>query len=298
MVFSRIVGRTGAEHFPTLEGRCGPGRNRLRVPRKSPASGIAMRAANPARVRTVPSGRAGQPRRRSYRRPIISLAGGQRLGYYIDVSKSWSRKPVEMVGRRFGALTVLRRAESKSLHVRWRCACDCGGEKDVLGFYLRNGQTQSCGCGVVGPKANFHNRSKHPLYMTQQGMISRCERPWNVGYKDYGGRGIKVCDDWHDIEKFIAWGEANGWKPGLTIERKDVNGDYCPENCCWIPRSRQTSNTRRTVWFEVDGKRMTMAEAARAKGLLRATVQLRLKSGWSKEQALQPVQRKDNCQLP
>lgn len=120
----------------------------------------------------------------------------------------------------------------------------------------------------------------------------RCTNPKNKGYRNYGGRGIKVCDEWlHDFQSFYDWANANGWEEGLTIERIDVNGDYCPENCTWIPKDMQARNRRTTIWLEYDGKCMTASEWADELGIQRQTLLHRYYAGWSTEDMLtKPVE--------
>lgn len=93
-------------------------------------------------------------------------------------------------------------------------------------------------------------------------MINRCGNPHNKHYNDYGGRGIKVCEEWKDIRIFSKWADETGFEPNknLSIERKDVNGDYCPENCCWIDRKFQTRNRRNTVMLKIDGVNKPLSE--------------------------------------
>ena len=85
--------------------------------------------------------------------------------------------------------------------------------------------------------------------------MNRCNNPKSRAYKDYGGRGIQVCDEWKYVENFIKWAENNGYIEGYTIERIDVNGNYCPDNCCWIPANQQTWNTRKTVYIQIENEK-------------------------------------------
>lgn len=118
-------------------------------------------------------------------------------------------------------------------------------------------------------------------------MKRRVLNPNNKGYKDYGGRGIKICDEWFVYENFNSWAINNGYKEGLSIERKDVNGDYCPENCRWIARKEQASNKRNTKWLEFNNKRKTAKEWAKELGINYYTLMRRLNSyHWTVEKAL------------
>lgn len=128
----------------------------------------------------------------------------------------------------------------------WLCRCDCGKEKYVFGPNVKSGLSASCGC-LIGKSAK-ERLTKHGLADTKPHMIwctmrQRCENPNNKGYRNYGGRGIKICARWHDFVNF--WEDMGPtWKAGLTLERRDNNGDYEPDNCIWIPKSEQSKNRR------------------------------------------------------
>lgn len=126
-----------------------------------------------------------------------------------------------------------------------------------------------------------HHESRTKLHNTWTGMNNRCRHD-----KQYAGRGIKVCEEWSSYEKFARWARENGFRNDLTIERIDVNGDYCPENCKWIPIEKQARNRTTTKWVEFQGRRMSLAEAAEIVGLPYKQVHFRLKHGWSLERAL------------
>ncbi len=156
------------------------------------------------------------------------------------------------VGQRFGRLVVEADwGVRKSYYTRiCRCRCDCGAVKDIHLSALVRGLTKSCGCKH---RENDENRVKHgyarrtgvhPVYQILKGMLSRCENPKNRNFRNYGGRGISVCQEWHNPVEFVRWATANGYKPGLSIERRDVNGNYEPSNCCWIPLADQQLNKR------------------------------------------------------
>lgn len=117
-------------------------------------------------------------------------------------------------------------------------------------------------------------------------MMDRCYRKKARNYPTYGGRGILVCDEWHDIEAFEQWVKSSGFSAGLTIERKDVNGNYCPENCTWATLKEQANNRRNTVFLELNGERHTMTEWAEILGIKRGTISSRVYRGWKAEKAL------------
>lgn len=128
----------------------------------------------------------------------------------------------------------------------------------------------------------------HPIYNSWKGMRRRCGSPYATGYENYGGRGIKVCEEWDkDPLVFIHWALANGWEEGLTLDRIDNNGDYCPENCRWISRAKQLLNRRNNRIMTLNGKSQTMKEWADELGISPLTLSNRVnRHGWSDEKAL------------
>ena len=165
-------------------------------------------------------------------------------------------KFVDLTGQRFGRLVVLKRAENKGERPMWLCECECGNIKTVRGCDLKNGHTQSCGClhkEVVtsilesNVNQNSHGKRRTRLYSIWCGVKTRCFNEGRKCFKDYGGRGITVCDEWRNsFEAFYEWAMANGYADNLTIDRIDVNGDYSPENCRWITLDQQQRNKRTT----------------------------------------------------
>lgn len=154
----------------------------------------------------------------------------------------------DLTGKRFGMLTVLEQGErSKTGAIRWRCLCDCGKESLVLTSHLNDGHSTSCGClnrKVLVERSTTHGDAGTKLYLVYRGMHDRCEREKNTHYKWYGGRGIRVCEEWGDYVTFKEWALNHGYQEGLTIDRIDPDGNYCPENCRWITKSE---NSKRVV---------------------------------------------------
>ena len=157
-------------------------------------------------------------------------------------------------GEKFGRLTVIEQVgytkpnKHGGRYAIWKCKCDCGNYIERTTDVLKRGKS-SCGCRkkeILNKMSNgniTHNMTHTRLYRIYKGMIGRCFYPKNQRYNAYGGRGITVCDEWkNNREKFFEWALANGYSDELTIERVDVNGNYCPENCCWIPMKEQYKN--------------------------------------------------------
>ena len=157
-----------------------------------------------------------------------------------------SPRALDLVGQKFGALTVLEKAgKTNTDQQKWKCVCKCGKIVFPTTAHLRNGHTTSCGClGLKhATEAKItHGKTGTPLYTVHQGMMNRCNNPKVKGFKWYGAKGVKVCDEWKDFQTFYDWAIDHGYQKGLTIDRIDPDGDYCPENCEWVTRSE---NSRR-----------------------------------------------------
>jgi len=155
-----------------------------------------------------------------------------------------------LTGRRFGRLTVSEFVGRS----RWLCKCDCGKTKVVKASDLVRGDVQSCGCYKIertkqGSKTHGLSKNSGRLYSCWISMRDRCNNPNNAHYHRYGGRGIKICDEWSDYKKFYEWSHGNGFDPSkpwkeCTLDRIDNDGDYCPENCRWTTQSIQILNQK------------------------------------------------------
>lgn len=148
----------------------------------------------------------------------------------------------DITGQRFGRLTAIAAVEKRQHRWYWRCRCDDGNEVVVGGNDLRNGKTKSCGC-LMRESRFAHGAARTVEYNSWVNMMQRCYNPRCKDFKNYGGRGIKVCDRWHDFVNFLA---DMGLRPaaGYSIERVNVDKDYEPSNCIWLPMSEQSKNRR------------------------------------------------------
>ena len=161
---------------------------------------------------------------------------------------------MDLVGEKYGRLTVVAFDGIRKRKAYWKCVCDCGLTVVVPGNNLRTGNTKSCGClhreavAKVGEKNRTHGEghdNKTRLYTIWCGMRQRCSYPKHVAWKHYGGKGVKVCEEWNDYTAFKAWALANGYTDELSIDRIDPAKDYCPENCRWLTRSENTARANK-----------------------------------------------------
>jgi hypothetical protein len=199
---------------------------------------------------------------------------------------------IDLTGRVFHRLTILHRSATRR-HA-WLCRCACGKEKEILASNLTLGITQSCGClqrERTRAASLTHGRSGTPEHEIWQGMRKRCYQPTCRAYKDYGGRGIQVCDEWQDFARFYA-DMGPRPSPKHTVERHDNNGPYAPDNCSWAPRSEQANNTRRNRRLTLRGETRTLHQWAQSVGMTDHVLKKRLNRGWRIDKALTiPLQR-------
>jgi len=193
-----------------------------------------------------------------------------------------------LLGQRFGKLTVIAYAGRNQFdHHLWLCRCDCGNEKTSTTSSLCAGRTIACGC--YSPHRT-HGMSKTPEYKIWTAMVQRCTTVKHQAYKDYGGRGIKVCERWrHSFENFL---DDMGKRPSplYSLDRIDNDGNYEPGNCRWATQTEQTNNQRNNHIVEFNGESLTINQWAEKTGINSTTIHQRIKRGWSIEQILtEPV---------
>lgn len=200
-------------------------------------------------------------------------------------------KLIDLTGQKVNRLTVLSKAGSdKYGHPRWLCLCECGNEVVVLGSDLRIGKAHSCGCWRkerMGELNKIHGHKKDRLYNIWALMLQRCENPKSAQYNRYGGRGITVCSEWKDFKLFYEWAMANGYKEDLTIDRRENDKGYSPDNCRWITMQAQKNNKSSNHLITYNGETHTIAQWSRITGIGKSTIRNRIALyGWPVEKAL------------
>jgi len=195
-------------------------------------------------------------------------------------------KPLSnLTGKVFGRLTVHEYVG----HSKWRCSCECGGEACCRTSNLNKGNSKSCGCANY--EAHFkHGMSNTPIYKAWQAMHDRCKNLKNRHYKNYGGRGITVCDRWQEFSSFLA---DMGMRPkGFEVDRRDNDGPYSPENCRWVTRRANLNNRRLNNLVEFNGEVKTVTEWAKVLDIHEETLRHRVNRGWPPEKALTNARQK------
>jgi lambda repressor-like predicted transcriptional regulator len=205
------------------------------------------------------------------------------------------RKHKDLTGIRFGRWLVLGEGEYKYVgnqkRLHWKCQCDCGTIREVVSGRLCRGASKSCGCLALEILKSGIFSKKHGMWNTRiwniwKGMHNRCKRTYLNGYHNYGGRGIKVCDRWKKFENFLA-DMGDTYEDGLTIDRKDNDGNYEHGNCHWITHRQQQRNRRNNHNLTFEGKTQCITAWAEEIGIKASTLISRIdEHDWSTEKAL------------
>lgn len=191
------------------------------------------------------------------------------------------------VGEKYGLLTVLENHHPKDEVI---CRCECGKLKIARATNVYYGGTKSCGC-MTNPGNTKHGGNGTRLYGIWKSMRERCTVPSQIRYKNYGGRGIKVCPEWNEYVAFREWALTHGYSDDLTIDRINVDGDYEPTNCRWATTKEQSNNKTTSHFLIICGVKKTITEWSEVSGIKVGTIWMRLKKGWSDEDAVfKPVQ--------
>lgn len=211
-------------------------------------------------------------------------------------------KMIDLKNIRSGKLVALRPTEKRrsSGYIIWECRCDCGNVCYADSYQIKNSLKKSCGCSRCDNiiQSNI-SRSKYPqevrkerLYRIWKGMYSRTHYKSQAQYKDYGERGIIICPEWeNDFLTFREWALNNGYSDDLTIDRIDVNGNYEPDNCRWIPKCEQTKNQRSNIIIEYNGEKHIASEWADICGIPHSTLYKRINKGYDTEHLLKEYVR-------
>lgn len=211
--------------------------------------------------------------------------------YIMDIMKSM----INISNQKFGKLTAIKPTKKLSTkgEIIWECKCDCGNQHEVIGTLLRNNRVQSCGCTKRdGSSRKSHGMTKTRFYRTWHAIKLRCNREKTSSYKDYGGRGItckwtSFTDFYNDMYISYTKHVAKYGSSNTSIDRIDVNGHYCKENCRWATKKEQMQNRRNTVFIEYKGKKKTIVEWSQELGINYQTLYWRyVKAKYSPEKSL------------
>lgn len=191
---------------------------------------------------------------------------------------------IDLLGQKFGRLTVVERMpNNKRKQAVWKCCCDCGNEIIVEAGHLRSGHTQSCGCygrDRASEHNTIHGMKGTKLFSVYHSMKGRCYNLTDKKYYRYGARGIVICDEWlNNPSSFFDWAIKNGYRNGLSIDRIDNDGNYCPENCRWVEDKIQANNKSTNIIVEHNGVSKTISEWANFLELNYSTVKARISRG-------------------
>lgn len=198
-------------------------------------------------------------------------------------------KYIDLTGKKFGRLTVIdktyKETKNGKKYVCWNCLCDCGETVQVYTGALNSGSTQSCGC-LSRENSLKHGGKGTRLYNIWIAMKARCKNQNRPEYKNYGGRGISVCDKWEKFSSFREWAVSNGYADDLTIDRIDVNGNYCPENCRWATIKQQANNKRNSIKVKIGEETHSIDEWSEISSVSSNAIRKRISAGWDCHKAV------------
>lgn len=195
------------------------------------------------------------------------------------------------VNKKFGSLTVIEDAGLKNRTRMLMAVCDCGNVGTYNIYDIYHNRTTSCGCfrrNMVSEKNLVHGLSKTPLYRVWNGMVDRCYNENHIGFKNYGGRGIKLCDEWRsDFSSFYNWAIQNGYNKGLQIDRINNDLGYSPTNCRFITQLENSNNRRITKFLTFNGQTRCVSQWSEITGISPKKIRCRIgRLNWSAEKAL------------
>ena len=192
----------------------------------------------------------------------------------------------DLTGQTFNAWKVLEEVDRDKHNKRvWKCECKCGGYYNIVQENLTLGKSKMCRNCSLERKAELPKREDHRLYSIWKNMRNRCSNPNREHYHNYGGRGIKVCERWQDFNLFVE-DMYDTFEEGLSLDRIDVDGNYCPENCRWANIEEQSNNKRDSLKLMFEGEYYTEAQLSRKTGVSRTTIQQRRRNGYSVEEMI------------
>ena len=197
------------------------------------------------------------------------------LKHFIDMT-GWKMADLEVIG-----YLGVHKSPKGGRNTLWEVKCCCGKVFSATASNLRKGNTKSCGCS-----RGKHKMTNTPEYIAWEAIIQRCDNPKNPGYKNYGGRGIKVCDRWRSFENFYA--DVGPRPKGFSLDRTNNEGDYSPENCRWVLNKLQHRNKRSNVFITIKGETRCITEWAEISGISLGCIRKRILNGWPAHLLLLP----------
>lgn len=202
----------------------------------------------------------------------------------------------DLVGKKFNFFTVIKFDKEKSKTKKqnfWLCKCDCGNSEliSVSSTDLTKGYIHGCNAcknDRIGKSQTHHGMKYTRIYKLWSSMKSRCSNPYINGYENYGGKGIKVCDDWLKFEPFYNWAISNGYTDELTIDRINVYGNYEPDNCRWVTNKEQKRNMKKTIYVLYNNTTYVLLDLLEMLGRVDEYDKIRSRLGrnWTLEESL------------